>query len=71
MRTVNYLLVFDCIHNAAKHSEELQDKPRKPKEETYVSQPIHPLTKPLKITNSTNTDVIFTGAWCHRIVAKH
>ena len=27
--------------------------------------------KPLKMTNSTSTDVIFTDAWCDRMVAKH
>ena len=49
----------------------LQDRPPKQQEETYVALPIHQLTKPLKKTNSTSTDVCFTGAWCHRIVAKH
>ena len=27
--------------------------------------------KPLKMTNSTSIDFIFTGAWCDRMVAKH
>ena len=71
MRTFNYLRVVDCTHDAAKYNEELQDRPPKQQEETYVDLPTHQLTKPLKMTNSTSTDVIFTGAWCHRIVAKH
>ena len=71
MRTVNYLRVIDCTHDAAKYNEELQDRPPKKQEETYVGLPIHQLTKPLKTTNSTGTDVSFTGAWSHRIVAKH
>ena len=71
MRTVNYLRVIDCTHDAAKYTEELQDRPPKQQEETYVGLPIHQLTKPLTMTNSTSTDVIITGAWCHRIVAKH
>ena len=50
MRTVNYLLVIDCSHDAAKYNEELQDRPPKQQEETYVGLPIHRLTKPLKIT---------------------
>ena len=70
MRTVNYLQVIDCTPDAAKYNEELQDKPPNQQEETYVGLPIHQLTKPLKMTNSTSTD-IFIGAWCHRIVAKH
>ena len=40
-------------------------------EETYVGLPIRQLTKPLNMTNSISTDVIFTGAWCNRMVAKH
>ena len=71
MRTVNYLRVTDCTHNAAKYNEELQDRPPKQQGETNVGLPIHQLTKPLKMTNSTSIDVIFTDAWCHRIVAKH
>ena len=55
----------------AKYIEELQDRPLKQQEETYVDLPIHQLTKPLKMTNSTSTDVIFTGAWCNRIVAQN
>ena len=51
--------------------EELQDKPPKQQEETYVSLAIHQLTNPLKMKNRTSTDVNFTGAWYHRIVAKH
>ena len=62
MRTVNYLRVIDCTYNAAKYNEELQDMPPKQQEETYVGLPIHQLTKPLKMTNSTCTDVILTGA---------
>ena len=65
MRTVNYLRVIECTHDAAKYNEELQDRPRKQQEETHVGLPIHQLTKPLKMTNSTSTDVIFTGAWCN------
>ena len=71
MRTVNYLRVIDCTHNAAKHNEELQDRPPKQQKETYVGLPIHQLTKPVKMTNSTSTDATFTGASCHKIVAKH
>ena len=71
MRTVNYLKVVECIHDAAKHNKELQDRPPKQQEETYVGLPIHYLTKPLTMTNSTSTDVIFTGARCHRVVVKH
>ena len=71
MSTVNYLRVIGCTHDAAKHNEDLQDRPPKQQEETYVDLHIHQLTKPLKMTNSTSTDVIFTGAWRHRIVAKH
>ena len=71
MRTVNYLRVIHCTHDAAKYNEELQDRPPKQQEEAYVGLPIHQLTKPLKMTNSTSTDVTFTGARCRRIVAKH
>ena len=71
MRTFNYLLVIDYTHDTAKYNEELQDRPPKQQEETYEGLPIHQLTKPLNMTNSTSTDVIFTGAWCHKIVAKH
>ena len=71
MRTVNYLRVIDCTHYAAKYNEELQDRPPKQQEETYLDVPIYQLTKPLKMTNSTSTDDIFKGAWCNRIVAKH
>ena len=70
MRKVNYLRVIDCTHDAAKYNEGLQDRPQKQQEETYVGLPIQQLTTPLKMTNSTSPDVIFTGAWCHRIVAK-
>ena len=70
MRTVNYLQVIDCTHDTAKYNEELQDRPPKQQEETYVGLPIHKLTKPLKMTNSTSTDAIFSSAWCNRIVAK-
>ena len=71
MRTVNYLRVIDCTHDAVKHNEELQDRPPKQQEETYVGLPIHQLIKPLKMTNSASTDVIFTGSWRHKIAAKH
>ena len=71
MRTVNYLRVIAYTHDAAKYNEGLQDRPPKQQEETYVGLPIQQLTKPLKMTNNTSTDVIFTGAWRHRIVAKH
>ena len=71
MRTVNYLRVIDCTHDAAKYNEELQDRPSNQQEETHVGLSIHQLTKPLKMTNSTNTDVTFTGAWCYRIIANH
>ena len=62
MRTGNYLRVINCTHDAAKYNEELQDRPPKQQEETYVGLPIQQLTKPLNMTNSTSTDVIFTGA---------
>ena len=71
MRTVNYFRVIDCTHDAAKYNVELQDRTPKQQEEPYVGLPIHQLAKPLEMTNSTSTDVIFKGAWCHRIVAKH
>ena len=71
MHTVNYLWVIDCTDDAAKYNKELQDRPPKQQEETYVGLPIYQLTKPPKMTNSTSTDVILTGAWCHRIVGKH
>ena len=71
MHIVNYLQVIDCAPDAAKFNEELQDRPQKQQEETYAGLPIHQLTKPLKMTNSTSTDVIFTDAWWYRIVAKH
>ena len=58
MRTVNYLQVIDCTHDTAKYTEELQDRPPKQQEETYVGLPIHQLTKPLKKTNSTSTSAI-------------
>ena len=70
MRTVNYLRVIDYTHDAAKHSEELLDRPPKQQEETYVGLPIHQLTNTLKMTNSPSADII-TDARCHRIVAKH
>ena len=69
MRTVNYLL--DRTQDTAKYNEELQDRLPKQQEETYVGILIYQLTKPLKMTNSTSIDVIFTGAWCNRTVAKH
>ena len=71
MHTVNYLQVINYNHDAAKYNEQLQDRPPKQQEETYIGPTIHQLTKPLKMTKSTSTDGIFTGAWCHRIVAKH
>ena len=71
MRPVNYLQVIDCTHDAATYNEELQDRPPKQQEETYVGLPIRQLTKPLKMTNSTSTDVILTGSWYYRIVVKH
>ena len=71
MRTVNYIRVIDCTHDAAKYNEELQDRPPQQQEENYAGLPIHQLTKPLNKTNNTSTDVILTDAWCHRIVAKH
>ena len=43
MRTVNYLQVIDCTHDAVKYNE-LQDRPPKPQEYTYVGLPIHQLT---------------------------
>ena len=70
MSTINYLLVVACTHDATKYNEELQNMQPKQQEETYVGLPMHQLTKPLKKRNSTSTDVIFTGAWYHRIVAK-
>ena len=45
MRTVNYLRVIDCTHDAAKYNEELQDRPPKQQEENYVGLPIQQLTK--------------------------
>ena len=45
MSTVNYLLLIDCTHDAAKYNEELQDRPPKQQEEIYVGLPIHQLTK--------------------------
>ena len=45
MRTVNYLRVIDCAHDAAKYNEELQDRPPKPQEKTYVGLLIHQLIK--------------------------
>ena len=45
MSTVNNLRVVDWIHNAAKYKEELQDRPPKQQEETYVGLPIHQLTE--------------------------
>ena len=71
MRTVNYLRVIDCAKDTAKYNEELQDRAPKQQEETYVGLPIHYLTKPLKMTNSTSTDIILTGAWYYRIIVKH
>ena len=71
MRTFNYLRVIACTHDAAKYNEELQDRSPKQQEETYVGLPMHQLPKPLKMTKSTSTNVIFTGAWCNGIVAKH
>ena len=63
--------VIDCTHDAAKYNEDLQDRPPKQQEEIYVGLPIHQLTKPLKMSNSTSTDVIYTGASYRRIVEKH
>ena len=45
MRTVNYLRVIDCTHDAVTMKEELQDKPPKQQEETYVGLPIRQLIK--------------------------
>ena len=45
MRTVNYLRVVNCAHDAAKLNEELQDRPPKQQEETYVGLPIQKLIK--------------------------
>ena len=74
MHTVNYLSVTDSTHAATKKHEELQDRPPKQQEETFVALPIHQLTKPLKMMASlddiTSTDVIFTSDGCNRIIAK-
>ena len=40
MRTDNYFRVIDCTHDAEQQNEELQDRPPKQQEETYVGQPI-------------------------------
>ena len=40
MRTVSYLRVIDCTHDTAKYNEELQDRPPRQQEETYVGVPI-------------------------------
>ena len=45
MHTVNYLRVIDCTHDAAKYNEELQERPAKQQEETYIGLPMHQLTK--------------------------
>ena len=48
--TVNYLRVIDCTPDAAKYNEELEDRPPKQQQETYIGLPIHQLNKPLKMT---------------------
>ena len=45
MCTFNCLQVVDCTHNAEKWNEELQDRPLKQQEETYVDLLVHQLTK--------------------------
>ena len=45
MRTVNYLRDIDCTHEAAKYNEELQDRPPKQQEKTYVGLSIQKLIK--------------------------
>ena len=70
--TVNYFQFVDCTLNVAKQNEESQDWPPKQQEEVYETYLyIKAKNKPLKTTNSTSTDVIFTGAWDNRMVAKH
>ena len=70
--TGNYLQFACCTLGAAKQNEEPQDgtpsSKRKPVE-AYLY--IKTKNKPLKMANNTSTDVIFTGAWCDRMIAKH
>ena len=76
MPTVNYLGVIGCEHVAAKGVEgiegRLEDRPPKKQEKlmkAYLC--INKLrNQPLKITNSTSTDVTFGGAEMSRMVAK-
>ena len=70
--TVNYQQFVDCTLDAAKQNEEPQDRPQNQQEEAYEAyQYITAKNKPLKMPNITSTDVIFTGVWCNKIVAKH
>ena len=39
--TVNHLQIVDCILDAAKQNEELQDRQPKQQEEAYLGQPIY------------------------------
>ena len=64
------LRVIDCTHDAAKQNEELQDRPPKQQEETYVGLPIHQLTT-LTSKDGKWQIAIFAGAWCNKMVAKH
>ena len=45
MHTANYFRVIDCTNDAAKYHEDLQDRPPKQQEDTYVGLSIHHLTK--------------------------
>ena len=72
MSAVNYLQFIDCTHDAVKQNEESQDIPPMQQEETYLGLPIYsPKNKPQKVTNSASIDVIFTGAWCSRMVTNY
>ena len=63
--TVNYLQFVASTLDAAKQTEEPQDRPPKQHEEAIKMR-----NKPPKVTNSTSTDVTSGGAWYNRMTAK-
>ena len=67
MSAVRHLQFIVCTDDAIKKNEEPQDMPTKYHEEAYLGLSIDQ-NKPLKMTNSTLTDVILSGAWYNIMV---
>ena len=62
---------LDCILNAAKQNEKLQDRPQPYQEEVNLDLPIAQYTKmtPKGRQSRTSTDATFRGALCNRTIA--